>query len=75
MPTNESLAPEKVGVKDVRTDDLRPNPHNPRVLFDRLPLQTLKTSISKVGILVPLTVYWDPKRSCFTILDGQRRWM
>jgi ParB-like chromosome segregation protein Spo0J len=45
------------------------------VLFDREPLDTLKRSIEKVGILVPLTVYWAAKRRSWIILDGQRRWL
>ena len=59
----------------VPTNSLRPNPHNPRVLFDEEPLQTLEESIRKVGILVPLTVYKATGSTKFTILDGQRRWM
>ena len=59
----------------VQTDSLRANPHNPRVLFDEEPLQTLEASIKKVGILVPLTVYKATGSMKFTILDGQRRWI
>jgi ParB/RepB/Spo0J family partition protein len=68
-------APEAIGIKTILTNDLHPNPHNPRMLFDRLPLETLKQSIDKVGILVPLTVYWDAKNNYYVILDGQRRWI
>lgn len=59
----------------VPTNSLQPNPHNPRMLFDKEPLQTLEESIRKVGILVPLTVYKAAGSEIFTILDGQRRWM
>jgi ParB family chromosome partitioning protein len=45
------------------------------MLFDRVPLDILKASISKVGILVPLTVYWSDHKKKYIILDGQRRWM
>lgn len=69
-----TLAPDKIGVKSIPTNTLFPNPHNPRVLFDREPLETLKASIEKVGILVPLTVYRERKRNRYVILDGQRRW-
>ncbi|MGH6804279.1 MAG: ParB/RepB/Spo0J family partition protein [Methyloceanibacter sp.] len=69
------LTPEKIGVKSVKTDDLHPNPHNPRLLFDRAPLKVLRDSIAKVGILVPLTVYWAQRQRQYVILDGQRRWM
>jgi len=71
----QSLAPGNVGVKTIPTDDLEPNPHNPRRLFDPRPLQTLRDSIAKVGILVPLTVYWAKSRHVWVILDGQRRWI
>jgi ParB/RepB/Spo0J family partition protein len=69
------LAPQAIGVKSIRTDELTPNPHNPRTLFDRVPLEVLRDSIAKVGILVPLTVYWSQAEGHYVILDGQRRWM
>jgi ParB family chromosome partitioning protein len=59
----------------VSTSSLKPNPHNPRMLFDELPLKTLEHSIRKVGILVPLTVYRAKGSDKYTILDGQRRWI
>lgn len=64
-----------LGPKQVPTDTLTPNPHNPRILFDKQPLQTLKDSIIKVGILVPITVFRAAGSSRYTILDGQRRWI
>lgn len=59
----------------VPTNSLKANPHNPRVLFDEAPLQTLEASIRKVGVLVPLTVYQAAGSKNYTILDGQRRWI
>lgn len=59
---------------------IQQNPHNPRRLFDEVPLTVLKESISKLGILVPITVYpkkvgkSDPIKDDFVILDGERRW-
>ena len=69
------LAPQQVGIKTIETQKLHANPHNPRVLFDKMPLNVLRESINKVGILVPLTVYYDSQRRHHVILDGQRRWM
>lgn len=63
------------GPRTVPTDSLQANPHNPRYLFDEDPLTTLKNSIEKVGILVPLTVFRAKGSSKYTILDGQRRWI
>jgi ParB/RepB/Spo0J family partition protein len=64
-----------LGPASVQTALLRPNPHNPRILFDELPLKTLQESIEKVGVLVPLTVYQAKGSNKYTILDGQRRWI
>jgi len=76
MPTgSDALVPEPVGVKSIATDQLQPNPYNPRMLFDKAPMRTLEESINKVGILVPLTVYQRASDGQFIILDGQRRWM
>ena len=72
---NQKLAPASIGVKKVTTTVLQPNPHNPRMLFDREPMNVLRESIRKVGILVPLTVFRAAGESKYTILDGQRRWI
>lgn len=64
-----------VGVKSLSTEKLKANPHNPRMLFDREDLHVLRESISRVGILVPLTVYREKSSGDYIILDGQRRWM
>lgn len=72
---SRALVPEPVGVKTLRTDQLQPNPHNPRMLFDKAPMKTLEESIERVGILVPLTIYQRRSDGKFIILDGQRRWM
>jgi ParB family transcriptional regulator, chromosome partitioning protein len=73
--SKNTLAAHAIRVKSIDIELLRPNPHNPRLLFDRIPMETLKESISKVGILVPLTVYEDSKSKKYIILDGQRRWI
>lgn len=77
MPTDDkdALVPEAIGVKTLATDALQPNPHNPRMLFDKEPMDVLRASIRKVGILVPLTVFKSKSKDAYVILDGQRRWM
>lgn len=72
---NRSLGPESIGVKTLPTEQLKANPYNPRMLFDKLPMKTLEESIARVGILVPLTVYQRKSDGQFFILDGQRRWI
>src|SRR5262245_34448179 len=64
-----------IRVRTLNTADLNPNPHNPRMLFDRVDMTPLRDSIERVGILVPLTVYREKRTEKFVILDGQRRWM
>ena len=64
-----------IGVKQIPTAKLFANPHNPRALFDREPMEVLRQSIERVGILVPLTVYREKATKRYVILDGQRRWM
>ncbi len=64
-----------IGVRSLQTEKLKPNPHNPRMLFDRADLHVLRESIGRVGILVPLTVYQEKSTGDYVILDGQRRWI
>jgi ParB family transcriptional regulator, chromosome partitioning protein len=59
-----------IGVLSLPTGKLRPNPHNPRMLFDREDLEILRESIQRVGILVPLTVYQEKSSGNYVILDG-----
>ena len=58
----------------LRVANLRPNPNNPRTLFDPAPLAALKESIRKHGVLVPLTVYKLPGQERYGIVDGERRY-
>ncbi len=62
---------------DIPVNDISPNPFNPRLTFEDDDLLELKKSISKVGILVPLTVYTNTKdnpKTPYILLDGERRW-
>jgi ParB/RepB/Spo0J family partition protein len=59
-------------LKQIRTDEIGPNPENPRLVFRQEEMESLMLSIDKHGIQVPLTVYRDGER--YTLLDGERRW-
>lgn len=51
-----------------------PNEYNPRRFFNDEALDELRSSIQKVGVLVPLIVYEDPdNKGTFVLLDGERR--
>lgn len=68
---------ENKTLQQIKVKDISPNPHNPRLIFDSVELEELKTSILKVGILVPLTVYENTKdhpKTKYILLDGERRW-
>src|SRR5260370_26533055 len=71
----EDYGVRAIGVTTLVTEKLKPNPHNPRMLFDRADLHVLRESIRRVGILVPLTVYQEKSSGDYVILDGQRRWI
>lgn len=55
----------------LRTEDIRPNPHQPRMVFRLEELRALSDSIRQNGILQPLTV-----RQCgneYELITGERR--
>lgn len=56
----------------VETNNISPNPENPRLIFHQDELDALLDSIKQQGILVPLTVYREGSK--YRILDGERRW-
>lgn len=72
---SDDLGVRAIGVRSLPTDRVKPNPHNPRYLFDEPDMSVLRESIRRVGILVPLTVYQESKSGSYVILDGQRRWI
>lgn len=66
-------------VLKIYVDEIGPNPHNPRRLFDEEPMQILRESVENLGILVPVTLYeapqdHKPSSEKFILLDGERRW-
>lgn len=57
---------------EIHSDDIHPNPDNPRLIFREAEMNLLLDSISRVGIKVPLSVYEDGAR--YILIDGERRW-
>ena len=78
MPARENRPIAEVVPKGVlirlKVAQIRPNPNNPRRLFDPEPLSKLLASIREHGVLVPLTVYKLPGQRLYAILDGERRY-
>lgn len=64
----------EVGLAEIPTESVHPNPFNPRLFFNEESLDLLRTSIQEIGILVPLIVYQDSKHpGQYVLLDGERR--
>lgn len=70
---NSSIVPSGE-LKYLTVAELKTSVTNPRQLFDPKPLQELKDSISKHGVLVPITVYKKAGQDIYSILDGERRY-
>ncbi|MFL5136866.1 MAG: ParB/RepB/Spo0J family partition protein [Microvirga sp.] len=61
--------------KSVPVEFLRPNPRNPRKVFDDADLQELTQSIRDRGIIQPIVVRPIPNhREEYEIVAGERRW-
>ena len=58
---------------EVRMDDRRPNPNQPRREFDDDSLQELANSIRQIGVIQPITLR-DMGDGTYTIIAGERRW-
>jgi ParB family transcriptional regulator, chromosome partitioning protein len=62
-------------VADVPLTLCRPNPNQPRKVFNPTALEELAASIAEHGLLQPITVKRDPKdKRCFIIVAGERRY-
>ena len=51
---------------------IKPNPSQPRIVFDEIDLQNLAQSIKSNGLLQPITVRLNSE-NCFEIISGERR--
>lgn len=69
-----TLQPRHNTLREIPLAEILPSENNPRVLFDKDPLQDLEDSIKLHNVLVPITVYWDEGLGHFRIIDGERRY-
>ena len=69
MSARKPLFPRRV--LDLPIDALRPNPNQPRIEFDEASLRSLSDSISRYGILQPLTVRRTDEG--YELIAGERR--
>lgn len=74
----DALIPSEAGQIDesvylqVRVDEIRPNPDQPRSRFDDESLAELAASLKEVGVLQPVVV--SRSDSGFVLIAGERRW-
>ncbi len=60
------------GVVGIRINDIEPNPTQPRRFFDESSLAELSESISKNGVISPITL--RKTGETYQIIAGERRW-
>lgn len=73
MKSTKSSAQHQMGtLAQVPTDDIVPNPDNPRLTFQQGELDELQESIRRYGVQVPIAVFRQGGR--FVLIDGERRW-
>lgn len=65
--------PDELRIWKIGIEKLKPNPKQPRQVFDKEPLDELANSIKEKGILSPLLARKMPDGN-FEIIAGERRW-
>lgn len=66
-----------VGITNIPAERIRPNPSQPRFIFDDEPMLRLADSIRRYGILQPISVrpiYLPDSEPVYQIIAGERRW-
>ncbi|HEX4489858.1 MAG TPA: ParB/RepB/Spo0J family partition protein [Acidimicrobiia bacterium] len=72
IPSGDSAAMPAAGLLELPTESIRPNPHQPREIFDEQALATLAESIREVGVLQPVLVRLSGDG--YELIAGERRW-
>lgn len=60
-------------INEIRIEDIKPNPNQPRRTFDEETLAELSASIRELGVVQPLSVR-DMGDGTYQIIAGERRW-
>ncbi len=63
------------GVALIALEEIKPNPRQPRTLFDPQELEGLAESIRQHGIIQPLILTQDDTGSGYLLVAGERRWL
>lgn len=80
-PGSEAAAARgaSAGVREIPIEQLKPNPYQPRKVFNKEALEELAQSIKAKGVLQPLLVRrakdgQGPNSTMYEIIAGERRW-
>lgn len=60
------------GIREIALTDIRPNPYQPRLVFEEGALEDLVRSIKEKGVLSPVMV--RSAAGGFELISGERRW-
>jgi ParB family chromosome partitioning protein len=71
-PTAAEAPASRGGVREIDIARIKPNPNQPRVLFDEEALDELADSIRERGVLQPILL--RPEGEDYLIIAGERRW-
>ncbi|WP_309662318.1 ParB/RepB/Spo0J family partition protein [Sphingomonas sp.] len=69
---SETSSESRGGVREIEIARIRPNPHQPRLMFADEAINELADSIAKRGVLQPILL--RPSGGGFEIIAGERRW-
>ena len=70
-PTQQSKPMTEMA--EIALSAIKPNPLQPRTIFDDEALQELSASIAQLGVIQPITLKPDGKDK-YIIISGERRW-
>ena len=71
IPTAPTV-PSGDAIRQIPVDRIRPNPNQPRKMFDAASLEELQASIQEHGVLVPILV--RELADGYELIAGERRW-
>ena len=60
-------------INEIRIEDIKPNPNQPRRSFDEEAMEELAASVKELGVVQPLSVR-DMGDGTYQIIAGERRW-
>ena len=72
IQTDQQGTPDS-NILEIATDDIKPNPNQPRTHFNEQDIEQLARSIKEHGILQPLLVS-DKENGAYQLIAGERRW-